>query len=51
MNQILNSSYFYKLDEIENFLSCLGHFNFHGENIIIKDLNNLNNFKNNRSRF
>ena len=22
-----------------------GHFNFHGENIIIKDLNNLNNFK------
>ena len=45
IDKILSSEAFYKLDNINPFLSTLGHFNFHGENIIVKNMSNFDNFK------
>ena len=45
LNKILSKKNFLDLDKQDQFLVDLGHFNFHGENIIISDLKAVNKFK------
>ena len=45
LNKILSKKNFLDLDKQDQFLVNLGHFNFHGENIIISDLKAANKFK------
>jgi len=45
LDKIFSKKAFLELDKKDSFLVDVGHFNFHGENIIISNLNNLNNFK------
>ena len=45
LNKILSKKDFLGLDKQDQFLVDLGHFNFHGENIIISDLKEANKFK------
>ena len=42
--QILDHSAVKKLDELNSFVSNVGHWNFHGDNVIIKDLSYPNSF-------
>jgi len=42
--QILNHSAVKKLDKLNSFVSEVGHWNFHGDNVIIKDLSSPNSF-------
>tara|TARA_Y100000310_G_scaffold325283_1_gene388528 strand:+ start:370 stop:1503 length:1134 start_codon:yes stop_codon:yes gene_type:complete len=42
--QILDHSAVKKLDELNSFVSEVGHWNFHGDNLIIKDLSSPNSF-------
>ncbi len=44
MNQILEHSSYKKLDECNSFISGIGHWNFHGDNLIIKDLRSPESF-------
>ena len=45
LNKIFSKKNFLDLDKQDQFLVDLGHFNFHGENIIISDLKAANKFK------
>ena len=45
LNKIFSKKVFLDLDKQDKFLVGVGHFNFHGENILISDLKALNKFK------
>lgn len=45
LDKIFSKKVFLDLDNQDRFLVDMGHFNFHGENILISDLKTLNKFK------
>jgi len=45
LNKIFSKKNFLDLDKQDKFLVDIGHFNFHGENILISDLKALDKFK------
>jgi hypothetical protein len=45
LDKIFSKKIFLDLDKQNNFLVDLGHFNFHGENIIIPNIKKINEFK------
>jgi hypothetical protein len=45
LDKIFSKKVFLNLDNQDKFLVDMGHFNFHGENILISDLKTLNKFK------
>ena len=45
LERVFNKKTFNDIDDSSNFFGKLGHFNFHGENIIIENLNDNSNFK------
>ena len=45
LNKIFSKKIFTDLDKQDKFLVNMGHFNFHGENIIISNLKKLDKFK------
>ena len=45
LDKIFTKKIFLELDNQDQFLVDLGHFNFHGENILIRDIKKINEFK------
>ena len=45
LNKIFSKKNFIDLDKQDKFLVDMGHFNFHGENILISDFKTLDKFK------
>ena len=45
LDKIFSKKVFLDLDNQDKFLVDMGHFNFHGENILISDLKKLDKFK------
>lgn len=45
LERIFSSARFAALDDLPSFISTLGHWNFHGDNIILESSDRINDFK------